>query len=636
MARKIFTDESLSTFVDEIKSYTDESSATRATKGHGIYYGTCSTYSDVTAKIVTLTDSTGFSLTTGAVVVVKFTYANRAESPTLNVNSTGAKSIMRYGTTAVSNGTTDSGWMAESVQMFIYDGTNWVRDYWYNTTYSNASMGQGYATCTTAASTTAKIGTLSNYTLSTDGIISVKFTYGVPASATLNINNKGAKAIYYRGGAITANIIEAGDIATFIFDGRYYHLISIDRWQEDIISIQTVLDGKSDSNHTHNYAGKNVEGEVFTDSDGTEVTAKSGAEIFNDYSSNIASGTYSHAEGFHTIASGNCSHAEGFHTTASGTYSHTEGNNTTASGSSSHAEGSGTTASGNYSHAEGSGTTASGSSSHAAGYYTTADNYQYVIGKYNSPRNPITSVDTVYNVSDSVSTTYPALFIVGNGTDDTSRSNAFTVYANGKCKGLSSFGSSGADYARQYEWLDGNPNNEDRRGLLVILDGSKIRIATPDDNIEDCEGIVSTCPAFVENDPDEWHDRYLKDVFGRRITQEVVIPEETITKSVEKIDGETGETIIEKVIEVIPEHTIIQFVVNPEYDPEQEYVCRDVRPEWTTVGFSGFIVAVDDGTCQVNGYCTIGENGSLTMSETRTPYRVMERKDDNHILVRIK
>lgn len=342
------------------------------------------------------------------------------------------------------------------------------------------------------------------------------------------------------------------------------------------------------------------------------------------------------AVGKDTTASDSFAFAEGEDTTASGWAAHSEGSTTIASGFYAHAEGEGTTAIGEAAHSQGYYTAANGKYSHAAGYHTTAENYQYVVGKYNSARNPITSVDTVYSTSDSVTTTYPALFIIGNGTGDTSRSNAFTVYANGKCKGLSSFGSSGADYARQYEWLDGNPNDEDRRGLLVVLDGSKIRIATPDDDIEDCEGIVSTCPAFVENDPDEWHDRYLKDVFGRRITQEVIVPEETITKSVEKIDEETGKVVIEEVTEVIPEHTTVQFVVNPEYDPEQEYICRDVRPEWTVVGFSGFIVAVDDGTCQVNRYCTIGENGVLTMSETRTAYRVMERKDDNHILVRIK
>lgn len=77
--------------------------------GHGIYYGTCSTAAATAAKVVALTDPAGFSLTTGAVVIVKFTNANSVASPTLNVNSTGAKAIMRYGTTAASTGTTTSG-----------------------------------------------------------------------------------------------------------------------------------------------------------------------------------------------------------------------------------------------------------------------------------------------------------------------------------------------------------------------------------------------------------------------------------------------------------------------------------------------------------------------------------------------
>ena len=233
MAEKlVFTEESLQTLVDETKTLVDEEVATRATTGHGIYYGTCSTASGTAAKVVTLADATGFSLKTGAIIAVKFTNANSVASPTLNVNSTGAKSIMRYGTTAVSTSSTVNGWTAGAVQVFVYDGTNWVADYWYNSTYSNASMGQGYATCTTAEATAAKAATLSSYSLQTGGIVSVKFTYAVPANATLNVNAKGAKAIYYRGAAIPADIIKAGDTATFIYDGTQYHLIAIDNMSD--------------------------------------------------------------------------------------------------------------------------------------------------------------------------------------------------------------------------------------------------------------------------------------------------------------------------------------------------------------------------------------------------------------------
>lgn len=121
-----------------------------------------------------------------------------------------------------------------------------------------------------------------------------------------------------------------------------------------------------------NAVGENVTGEVFTIDD-TEVTAGDGAEIFNDYENNTATGKWSHAEGKLTIASGIIAHAEGTRTTASGNNSHAEGANTTASGSCSHAEGYKTTASYHYAHAEGFQTTASGGyGAHAEGYNTVA------------------------------------------------------------------------------------------------------------------------------------------------------------------------------------------------------------------------------------------------------------------------
>ena len=199
--------------------------------GGGAFYGVCSTAADTVAKTVTVEGN--FTLKEGAMVAVKFTNANSIASPTLNVNGTGDIPIYRYGTTTASTSTTVSGWVAGAVQVFVYDGAGWIRDYWSNTTYTNVALGQGYATCSTAETTKAKVGTLSSYALTTGGIVAVKFTNAVPASSTLNVNSKGAKSIYYRGSAITDGVIKAGDIATFIYSSQY-HLISIDRWQNDI------------------------------------------------------------------------------------------------------------------------------------------------------------------------------------------------------------------------------------------------------------------------------------------------------------------------------------------------------------------------------------------------------------------
>ena len=85
----------------------------------GLFYGTCPTASSAAAKVVALD---GFTLTAGAVVAVKFTYANTASSPTLNVNSTGAKYIKKYGTTAPDTYM----WQAGAVVEFVYDGTYWI------------------------------------------------------------------------------------------------------------------------------------------------------------------------------------------------------------------------------------------------------------------------------------------------------------------------------------------------------------------------------------------------------------------------------------------------------------------------------------------------------------------------------
>lgn len=100
-----------------------------------LLYGTCDTAAATVAKEATVPGFTTEMLTTGAVVFVKFTYANGASNPTLNINSTGAKAIKRYGTTAVGSSAGTS-WNAGAVVCLIYDGTNWIIESWLNTTYS--------------------------------------------------------------------------------------------------------------------------------------------------------------------------------------------------------------------------------------------------------------------------------------------------------------------------------------------------------------------------------------------------------------------------------------------------------------------------------------------------------------------
>lgn len=113
-----------------------------------------------------------------------------------------------------------------------------------NNTYSPATLGQGYGSCSTAETTVAKVVTLASYTLTTGGVVAIKFTYAVPANATMNINSKGAKSIYHKGSAITAGVIKAGDVAFFIYDGTNYHLIAIDRCASEKSIVGLSVSGK--------------------------------------------------------------------------------------------------------------------------------------------------------------------------------------------------------------------------------------------------------------------------------------------------------------------------------------------------------------------------------------------------------
>ena len=83
-------------------------------------YATCATAAGTAAKAVTIS---GFTLTTGIHVFVKFTVTNTAAvaSLTLDVSGTGAKSLKYRGGNLPAVGTLASGRVYE----FVYDGTNW-------------------------------------------------------------------------------------------------------------------------------------------------------------------------------------------------------------------------------------------------------------------------------------------------------------------------------------------------------------------------------------------------------------------------------------------------------------------------------------------------------------------------------
>lgn len=324
-------------------------------------------------------------------------------------------------------------------------------------------------------------------------------------------------------------------------------------------------------------------------------------------------GELSTAEGEQTTASGYASHAEGVRSRAEGKYSHAEGGLTGARGNSSHSEGYGTSAKGICSHAEGEQTKASGYASHAEGYYTTATNDQsHAGGHYNADMT----------AGGSTSNTVGTAFVIGNGTSSTALSNAFSVMFDGTVKAAKTItASTTADYAEFFEWLDGNPDSEDRVGYFVTMDGDKIRIANPDDDY--ILGVVSGEPFVLGNgDCDTWNGMFLHDEFRRTIyepapkIEEILDDDGNPTGEFEEIEG-TFEGIRPK--------------LNPDYDHTKTYTSRFDRPEWAPIGMLGVLAVRHNGTAKVNGYVTVAEGGIAMACDknAENSYRVIKANTDS-------
>ena len=237
-ARKEYVDEAIESVdvTEQLADYAKKDEISTKTA-----YGTCSTEADVAEKQVVV-DNPKWKLEPGSIVTIKHSESNKASNVTINVNGTGAYPIW-YNTGEYDGNSASACGSANVCTTYLFSGTHWV---WVSrgnyASYSNASLGHGYGTCTTAEATLAKACTISSYTLTTGGSVSVKFTNAVPANSTLNIRTRGAKKIFYKGAAITDGVIKAGDTATFVYDGTQYQLISIDRdYSSEINSLRNEI-----------------------------------------------------------------------------------------------------------------------------------------------------------------------------------------------------------------------------------------------------------------------------------------------------------------------------------------------------------------------------------------------------------
>ena len=400
-----------------------------------------------------------------------------------------------------------------------------------------------------------------------------------------------------------ANIKKNPDAADGDIVGR--HLTVGTRLENAAIGVNSLVSG--DNNAACGGGAAVIGGETNT-ANGSSCTVVGGGDNFaGGNTSSIIGGAYNTTEGNYNIIAG-------------GTYS---------------------TTSGNYSAALNC-------------YEGNATSYNTVIGRYND--------DSTAGASSGTS---GDAFIVGIG-DSTARKNGFRVAYDGNCYAATAMNSTGADYAECFEWTDGNHDNEDRIGFMTAFEGDKIRFANENDPVE-IIGVVSAIPAIVgDNYADEWCGKYLKDKYGRLLTEhkvyeaeyrdveaeeEIELTAEEISEIQEEITNDETLTDYEKAVKLsnIPTTKTVkvtkqelvheayeadEYVLNPDYNADEEYIPRLKRKEYSAVGTHGKLAVRDDGTCEVGGFCRSGNGGIATKSDSG--FYVMERIDDETVRIYIK
>ena len=206
------------------------------------------------------------------------------------------------------------------------------------------------------------------------------------------------------------------------------------------------------------------------------------------------------------------------------------------------------------------------------------------------------------------------------------------------------FVATGADYGEYFEWEDGNPQAEDRRGYFVTFsDGNpdKIRVAK---HREYVLGIVTGNSSVVGNAAElAWNGAVEKDKFNQHITEYNRVAD--LQRAVKELDVNPAGKNEQQLEQILREHgaawgdfndpqrpRMKSLKTSALYDPGQKYIPRSRRAAWTCIGLLGQIAVLEErpGTCLPGKFAEVGESGKARSGQT---YRVIRRLSPDTVLI---
>ena len=188
----------------------------------GNHYASCTTAAGTPAKTASITAGTP-SLEAGLRVSVKFSNANTAGTPTLNINSLGAKNIFHKGA-QITTGSNKA--LLAGLVDFIYDGTQWhlVGNYLdTNTTYTASTTSIGSA----SAGTAIAADDITAWTTNTPTAVTKKTVVTSASGATATVANGVLTLTNGSFGTGDSVTVTAGTAASLSYTARSIPNISV-------------------------------------------------------------------------------------------------------------------------------------------------------------------------------------------------------------------------------------------------------------------------------------------------------------------------------------------------------------------------------------------------------------------------
>jgi len=204
-----------------------------------------------------------------------------------------------------------------------------------------------------------------------------------------------------------------------------------------------------------------------------------------------------------------------------------------------------------------------------------------------------------------------------------------------------------ADYGEYFEWEDGNPSGEDRRGLFVTHSDSHpnmIRLANANDDIL---GVITETSGFVGNSSEfTWAKALVVDNYNQPI--KIYDKSFDLRNAVNNLRIDSAKLSDSEMIAILkndgkawgdfndPDRvkpTVLQ--TNPDFDPKQKYIPRSQRKEWACVGLLGQLVVREEKemVCLPGKRISCSNTGKAIIGGT---YKILKRNSPNTVTIFFK